>query len=50
MEIKGVGCVIQVRTQQDGSIAEALTFVPNVKIKEICANNSTVVISRVIFN
>lgn len=35
MEIEGVGCVIQVTTQQGDNIAEALTFVPGVKIKEI---------------
>jgi len=39
MEIIGVGCVVQVTTQQrnpngDYSIAEALTFVPNCKIQE----------------
>lgn len=38
MEIPGVGCVVQVTTQQkniDGtySVAEAVTFVPGVKIK-----------------
>lgn len=38
MEIAGVGCVLQVRTQQrnpDGSyaVAEAVTFVPNTKIQ-----------------
>jgi hypothetical protein len=32
MEIPGVGCIIQVTTQQGGNIAEALTFVPGVKI------------------
>ena len=32
MEIPGVGCVVQVTTQQNGNIAEALTFVPGVKI------------------
>jgi len=37
MEVPGVGCVVQVTTQQrnpDGSyvVAEALTFVPGVKI------------------
>lgn len=32
MEIKNVGCVIQVTTQQDGNVAEAITFVPGVKI------------------
>ena len=32
MEIQGVGCVIQVTTQQGGNIAEALTFVPGVRI------------------
>jgi hypothetical protein len=28
------GCVVQVTTQQGGNIAEALTFVPGVKIAE----------------
>ena len=32
MEIPGVGCVVQVTTQQGEHIAEALTFVPGVKI------------------
>jgi hypothetical protein len=32
MEIPGVGCVIQVTTQQGGNVAEAVTFVPGVKI------------------
>ena len=35
MEIEGVGCVIQVTTQQGDNVAEALTFVPGVKIKLI---------------
>ena len=34
MEIKGVGCVIQVTTQQGSNVAEAVTFAPNCKIKE----------------
>ena len=39
MEIPGVGCVVQVTTQQRNvdltySIAEAVTFVPNVKIED----------------
>jgi hypothetical protein len=29
----GNGCVIQVTTQQDKNVAEALVFVPDVKIK-----------------
>lgn len=32
MQIDGVGCVVQVTTQQGNQIAEALTFVPGVKI------------------
>lgn len=32
MEIPGVGCVVQVTTQQGDHVAEALTFVPNTKI------------------
>lgn len=35
MEIPGVGCVIQVTTQQGDNIAEAVTFVPGVRIEEI---------------
>lgn len=32
MEIFGVGCVVQVTTQQNDNIAEALVFVPGVKV------------------
>lgn len=35
MEIVGVGCVVQVTTQQGGNIAEALAFVPGVRIEVI---------------
>jgi len=35
MQIDGVGCVIQVTTQQGENVAEALTFVPGVKIELI---------------
>lgn len=35
MEIVGVGCVVQVTTQQGDNISEALTFVPGVKIANI---------------
>lgn len=34
MEIEGVGCVVQVTTQQGDNVAEAVTFVPNCKIEE----------------
>ena len=32
MQIPGVGCVVQVTTQQGDNVAEALCFVPDVKI------------------
>ncbi len=32
MKIENVGCVIQVTTQQDNNVAEALVFIPGVKI------------------
>lgn len=35
MEIYGVGCVVQVTTQQGDNIAEAVTFVPGVRIEAI---------------
>lgn len=45
MQIDGVGCVIQVTTQQGEHVAEALTFVPGVKIEET-RNDEGNVISR----
>lgn len=33
-EINGVGCIVQVTTQQGDNIAEAVCFVPNVRIIE----------------
>jgi hypothetical protein len=33
-EIEGVGCIVQVTTQQGVNVAEALSFVPGVKISE----------------
>ena len=47
MEVSGVGCVVQVTTQQGGNVAEALTFVPRATIREV-KNDEGVVISRVI--
>lgn len=35
MQIDDVGCVVQVTTQQGDNVAEAITFVPNVKIELI---------------
>ena len=35
MEIPGVGCVVQVTTQQGDNVAEAVCFVPGVKIELI---------------
>ena len=32
LEIPGVGCLVQVTTQQGNNVAEALAFVPGVKI------------------
>ena len=34
MEIPNIGCVVQVTTQQGDNVAEALSFVPGVKIVE----------------
>ena len=40
MEIVGVGCVVQVTTQQGDNIAEAITFVPGVRIECINGDKS----------
>jgi hypothetical protein len=49
MQIDGVGCVVQVTTQQGDNVAEAVTFVPNVKIQEN-KNPQGEVISRKLVN
>lgn len=38
MEIENVGCIVQVTTQQGDNVAEAITFVPGVKIESIGSN------------
>jgi len=43
MEIPHVGCVVQVTTQQGSMVAEALTFVPGVKIFDDGENGRTLV-------
>lgn len=32
LEIQDVGCIVQVTTQQDDNVAEALVFIPGVKL------------------
>jgi hypothetical protein len=44
MQIDGLGCVLQVTTQQNDNVAEAVTFIPNVVIEENKENG--VVVSR----
>lgn len=46
MEIEGVGCVVQVTTQQGENVSEALTFVPGVKIVDVSANSTNGVTER----
>lgn len=48
MEIAGIGCVIQVTTQQGVEVSEAVTFVPNVRIHEMY--DGDVVIGRKLVN
>lgn len=45
MEMPGIGCVVQVTTQQGTNVAEALTFVPGAKIIED-VNDEGVVVGR----
>jgi hypothetical protein len=45
MQIDRVGCVLQVTTQQGDNVAEALSFVPGVRVYEEF-NSEGVVVSR----
>jgi len=48
MEIKHVGCVVQVTTQQGENIAEAITFVPGVRIEEKAKEGGEVVSRKLV--
>jgi membrane-bound inhibitor of C-type lysozyme len=48
MEIIGVGCVLQITTQQGSNVAEAAVFVPGVHIEEIFEGDK--VIARKLVN
>ena len=48
MEIEGIGCVIQVTTQQGDNIAEALTFVPNANVLEEHDTNGELIARRIV--
>lgn len=43
MEIEGLGCIVQVSTQQGNQVAEAATFVFGAKIQEETDNNGNVI-------
>jgi hypothetical protein len=45
-EIAGVGCIVQVTTQQGNNVAEALTFVPNVMIADDTNNGRKLITSN----
>ena len=46
MEIPGVGCLVQVSTQQDGNVAEAVCFVPGISIQRDLDLETHKVVSR----
>jgi hypothetical protein len=50
MEITGAGCVVQVTTQQGSNIAEALTFIPGVRIYEELDKYGKVISRKIIDN
>ncbi len=48
MEISGIGCVVQVTTQQGDNVAEAVTFVPGVRIWEVKGTDGAVFQRRLV--
>ena len=49
MEVSGLGCVIQVTTQQGDNIAEALTFVPAAKVRETLDKEGKVISREIVY-
>ena len=43
MQVDGIGCLVQVTTQQGNNVAEALTYFPCVKIENIIDENGDIV-------
>lgn len=43
MEIEGLGCIVQVTTQQDDNVAEALTFIPGAEVLTDANGNRSIV-------
>jgi hypothetical protein len=41
MEVEGLGCLVQVTTQQGGAVAESVTWVPGVKVEDIVADSGS---------
>ena len=50
MQIDGLGCVVQVTTQQGSNVAEAVTFVPYAKISETKDESGQVVSRKLVFS
>lgn len=50
MQIDGVGCVVQVTTQQGDNVAETVCFVPGVKIEETSGEDGKVISRKLIDN
>jgi hypothetical protein len=48
MEIEHVGCIIQVTTQQDKNVAEALVFVPDVRIDTQLLEDGSVISRKIV--
>ena len=42
MQISGIGCVVQVTTQQGENVSESVCFVPGVEISEDCIEETVV--------
>lgn len=50
MEIEGLGCVVQVTTQQGDNVAESVVFVEGTKIEEKLDDNGNVVGRKLVDN
>jgi len=48
MEIPAVGVVVQVTTQQGSNVAEALTFIPGVRLMEIKDEDKNIIRRRIV--
>lgn len=50
LQVDDIGCIVQVTTQQGDNVAEALTFIPGAKIKNVVSKSGELIGRKLVSN